>query len=330
MKQAGPQPPGAAIWYRWRVTDAAGGVRTSETQRVTWLDDQHPWRNASRGLLTLHYYEGGPEFAQELLATAESALARLSRETGVAAKGQMQLYIYADTGALQQSMLYAPGWAGGVAYPEHSLMAIGIHPDELEWGKRTIAHEITHVLVGYRTFSCLGFVPTWLNEGLAVYGEGGPGAGETRRFESAVEEDRLLSVHALSAGFSQDAEEAGISYTQSYSLVRHLIERYGQAKMLALLDTISRGATTENALREVYGFGIDGFEDQWRAAIGAEPLARDASAAQAGTPTVVPTYELVRAEPTTAATATIEADTTTASATNVPDATGESAASLAA
>lgn len=302
MREAGPPPPGATIWYRWHVTDTAGGVSTSETRHVTWLDDAHEWRNTSRGLLTLHYYEGDAEFAQELLATAEAALARLSRETGVAATGPTQLYIYADSEALIEALRNAPSWAGGVAYPEHSLVAIGIHPDDLEWGRRSIAHEITHVLVGERTFSCLGYVPTWLNEGLAVYGEGGPAPSEARRFESAVEENRLLPVRALSAGFSQDAEQAGLSYTQSYSMVRHLIERYGQAKLMALLDTISRGATTESGLRAVYGLGLEAFEDEWRSALGAAPAAR-ADAAEPSPPAIAPT-----SEPTQAATASPAAE----------------------
>ncbi|MEN9933660.1 MAG: hypothetical protein RLZZ387_239 [Chloroflexota bacterium] len=295
LEEAGSQPPGASLWYRWRVTDKAGAVRTTETQRVTWLDHKHAWRNISRGLITLHYYEGDRAFADDLLATAEAGLARLGRETGVTTKTPIELYIYGDSEAMREAVLHDPGRAGGVAYAEHSIVAIGINPEEIDWGRRTIAHAITHVLVGYRTFSCVGMVPTWLNEGLAVYSEGGPDPEEARRFESAVEEDRLVSVHALSAGFSQDPEEVGVSYTQSYNLVRFLIERHGREKILALLDALSAGATTEAALQATYGFGIDGLEDGWRAAIGARPVGRSgAQVAQAAEPSPVPTYEPVQ------------------------------------
>ncbi len=61
-------------------------------------------------------------------------------------------------------------------------MIIGIAPADVEWGKRTEAHELTHVLVGDFTFTCLGSMPTWLVEGLAVYGEGGPEPSESQLF----------------------------------------------------------------------------------------------------------------------------------------------------
>jgi hypothetical protein len=294
MDASGSQPPGAPLWYRWRVTDTAGAVHTGETQRITWLDDQHPWQATGRGPLTLHYYEGDAEFAEDLLATAERSLARLSQETGVTARAPIGIYIYADSQAMRESLLYAPGWAGGVAFPEHSLVAIGIHPMDIDWGRRSIAHEISHVLVGHRTFSCLGALPTWLNEGLAVYGEGGPETSEARRFEAAVEDDELLPVRALSAGFSADPEEAGLSYTQSYSLVRFLIETYGRAKLLGLLDDMSRGATVDAALQRTYGFDVEGLEERWRAAIGARPLPpSDTDSAAPSAPTAVPTYQPV-------------------------------------
>jgi hypothetical protein len=40
------------------------------------------------------------------------------------------------------------------------------------WDRTHVIHELTHVLVGHYAFSCIGSVPTWLNEGLAMYSEG--------------------------------------------------------------------------------------------------------------------------------------------------------------
>src|SRR5215207_849185 len=39
MRQSGSLPPGAQLWWRWRVTDAAGTETVTETKTVTWLDD---------------------------------------------------------------------------------------------------------------------------------------------------------------------------------------------------------------------------------------------------------------------------------------------------
>src|SRR3990172_3666312 len=39
MRQSGSLPPGAALWWRWRVTDANGSETVSETKTATWLDE---------------------------------------------------------------------------------------------------------------------------------------------------------------------------------------------------------------------------------------------------------------------------------------------------
>jgi hypothetical protein len=192
---------------------------------------------------------------------------------------------------MRDAVLYEPGWTGGLAYSDHNIVIIGITPDEMDWGKRTQAHELTHVLVGQLTFSCLSDIPTWLQEGLAVYGEGGPDEPSQKQFDQALKDDTLLPVRSLSGGFSEDPSKADISYAQSYSLVKFLIEKHGQDKMLDFLRTLRDGATVDEALQQAYSFDIEGFEDAWRAEIGARPQSGSmAKPTPTLVPTVVPTF----------------------------------------
>lgn len=297
MRQTGSQPPGSHIWWRWRATDANGSEYATDRQTVTWLDDQHPWQTVSGGLLNLHWYSGGQSFGRELHTSALRSLADLERSTGIKPDSSVDLYIYADTQDMRDVVLYEPGWTGGLAYPEHNIVIIGIAPEQIEWGKRAEAHELTHVLVGHLTFSCLGDVPTWLNEGLAVYGEGGPEAQFNQQFEAALANDSLISVRALSGNFSEDPSAADLSYGESYSLVNFLIEEYGRDKMLALLRALRDGVKLETALHTIYGFDLDGFEDAWRARIGAKPRAAGGTATPTPRPTLVPTIVPVSGAP---------------------------------
>ena len=299
MLQSGSQPPGAAIWYRWRVTDQAGNESVSDEQRVVWLDDQHNWQSISRGRLTFHWYGGSRRFAEDLLNSAADSLAELGETTGVVPQSPIDMYIYADTADMRDAVLYEPGWTGGQAFPDHDILIIGISPDQVEWGKSTEAHELTHVLVGHLTFSCLGDVPTWLNEGIAVYGEGGPDpASERRLLQDAVDDDRLISVRALSGGFSEHPDQADLSYAQSYSLVNFLVAEYGSDKLLALFGNLRDGVTIEDALNAVYGFGLDGLEDRWRESVGAKPRQAEGSPpAATAMPTPVPTYRPIAGAP---------------------------------
>ena len=290
MKQSGSLPPGATIWWRWRYTDESGQEKASEQKSITWLDSTHDWQTVTSGLINLHWYSGDQAFAQDLLNAALAGLELLKNDAGLQPDQPINLYIYANTTDMQAAILYEPSWTGGMAFPEHNIVIIGISPQDLEWGRSTITHELTHVLVGHFTFSCLSDVPTWLNEGLAVYSEGGLDTQSKNQLDQAISSDQLLTVRSLSGPFSEVPSKAYLSYSESYSIVNFLIKTYGQDKMNSLLIALRDGATVDDALQGVYGFNIEGLEDAWRASIGATPRPASINPTAQPTPTIVPTY----------------------------------------
>src|SRR5687768_1794662 len=75
MRQSGSLPPGATLWWRWRVTDANGEETVSETKTATWLDDVHNWKTINNGdYLRLHWYKGDQIFAIDLAKAAYNGL----------------------------------------------------------------------------------------------------------------------------------------------------------------------------------------------------------------------------------------------------------------
>ena len=161
-------------------------------------------------------------------------------------------------------MIFPTEWTGGVAFARYGIIAIGIDPDNLLWGKRSIAHELTHLVVHQMTSNPYIDLPTWLDEGLAMYTEGTLGVGFVDYLDKAITQDSLISVRSLSSPFSAYAEESYLSYAQSYSLVEFLIASYGQGKMLELLTTFSQGSGYDGALEKVYGFDMDGLDALWQ------------------------------------------------------------------
>jgi hypothetical protein len=301
MLQSGSLPPGATVWWHWQVTDASGNKFTSPTKTILWLDNVHPWQVITGGNINLHYYNGGASFGQQLHDAAAQALVRLSQDVGVTTDSPVDIYIYANYTDLQDAILYAPSWIGGQAFPENNIVIIGISPDLLVWGKSTEAHELTHVLVGHLTFSCLGFIPTWLNEGLAMYGQGGVEPAAQTQFDQAKAANQLPSLRSLTGQFSAEATRADLSYTEAYSVVDFMIKTYGRDKMTTLLLDLKDGQTMDQALQAVYGFNSDGLENAWRSSIGAKPLSGASQATQVPTPTIVPTYVPISAAPVASA-----------------------------
>jgi len=290
MRQSGSLPPGATLWWRWRYSDANGVESVSEKKTLTWLDTEHNWQTVTSGYINLHWYSGDMAFAQDLLTAAETGLARLQNDAGLQPDQPIHLYIYANTDDMKDAILYEPSWTGGLAFSDHDIVIIGISQRDLEWGRTTIAHELTHVLVGHLTFSCLGDVPTWLAEGLAVYSEGALDPTSEAQLNEAISNDQLLSVRSLSGGFSEVPSRAYLSYSQSYSIVKYLIDTYGQDNMNSLLITLRDGTTIDDALMKNYGFDVEGLEKAWRDAIGAAPKTASAQPTAQPTPTFVPTY----------------------------------------
>ncbi|HEX2697136.1 MAG TPA: peptidase MA family metallohydrolase [Anaerolineales bacterium] len=297
MRQSGSLPPGTQIWWRWRYTDETGHESISDQKTITWLDNVHKWQTVTKGDIHLHWYKNDSSFAQDLLDNAVNGLARIEKDAGLTADQPIDLYIYASTDDMKDAILYEPSWTGGQAFPEHNIVIIGISPSDLTWGRRAEVHELTHVLVGHLTFTCLGDVPTWLNEGLAVYSEGPLDEQSQQQLDDAIKNDTLLSVRSLSGGFSEVSDKAYLSYSESESIVGFLIKTHGREQMTALLIDLRDGNTIDEALNQVYGFNVEGLEDAWRKSIAAAPRAVEAQPTAVVTPTFVPTIVPVSGAP---------------------------------
>ena len=270
MKKLGGLPPGAEIKYRWKIEDTEG--RSLETQLATVIfdDSRYPWMSLSEGNVTLYWYQGDQAFAQELMDTAQAALEMLAVDTGAELQRPVKVYIYATYDDLRGAMVYPQEWTGGMAYTEFGIVAIGISPDNLEWGKRAVAHELAHLVTYQMTYNPYGDLPTWLNEGLSMYAEGDLTPSEEAILDDAIRKNELVSVRSLSSSFPARGE-INLYYVQSYSLVKFLIDTYDSGKMLQLLSTFKQGESYDDALLEVYGFDTDGLDDAWRTSFGLEP-----------------------------------------------------------
>ena len=264
MRKTGGLPPGSSVEYWWTVADAGGKRVETTPARVQFDDIRYSWHSLTEGKVTIYWYEGSESFAQELMVAAQEALARLAEDTGAELDKPARIYIYANTRDLQGAMIYPQEWTGGVAFTRFGSIAIGISPNNLYWGKRVIAHELTHLVIHQVTLNPYCDLPTWLDEGLAMHSEGMLGPEFTSRLNKAITEGSLISVRSLSSPFSAFTEESTLSYAQSYSLVEFLINNYGQAQMLELLNTFKQGSSYDQALEKVYGFDMNGLDALWR------------------------------------------------------------------
>jgi len=264
MVKIGGLPPGASVDFWWAIEDASGGRIETAPSRIQFDDNHYSWRSLTEGEVAIYWYKGNDSFAREIMLSAQQALTRLAEDTGAELERPVKLYIYANSQDLQGAMIYPQEWTGGVAFTRYGTIAIGISSDNLSWGRGAIAHELTHLVIDQMTLNPYGNLPTWLDEGLAMYAEGALSPEYTASLNKAIAEKGLISVRSLSSPFSAYTEQSVLAYAQSYSLVDFLISNYGQAKMLELLLTFRQGSSYDGALEKVYGFDMDGLNTLWQ------------------------------------------------------------------
>lgn len=268
-------PPGAEIEYWWNIKQKGDLEYKTQAKKISFNDNNHSWRSITSSNLTILWYDGDSKFAEELLASAKDSLDRLTKDTGAALEEPIKIYIYSSSRDLQQSMISPREWTGGVAFTNFGIIAIGINPNNLEWGKNALAHELGHAAVHQITYSPYArSLPTWLDEGLAMHAEISKDPYITSILRKAVDNNSLLSLRSLCSPFSAITQEALLSYAQSQSVVEYMIQEYGRDKMLSLLITFKEGSSYDEALMKVYGFDLNGLENQWIKSLKMKPFAK--------------------------------------------------------
>ncbi len=270
MIRSGNPPPGASLWWEWTLTDDQGQTYTTPRQELTFEDDRFDWRTVSDGNVTLHWY-AGESVGPLLLEAAVDGLQVLEADLGIELQENVEFYIYGDPNDMRDAVLYIQDWAGGVAFSEYNTILMGVQPSIAEeWGRDTVRHELAHLVVGQYGRSCVGGArPSWLEEGLAMYAEGDPSAQVTGDLDAALDNNSFIPLRSLNGAFPAHGDSASLAYSQSYSVIQFLREEYGQEMIQSLIQLLATGESYDDALEQVYGFNVDGLEQQWRSWLGA-------------------------------------------------------------
>ena len=270
--QRGEIPPGSDIEYSWRIKDAAGNALETEFITFIYVDDRFTWQSLTEGKVVLYWYDADQTFGQGLLSSAVESLARLEENVGVELEKPVKIVVY-QSKADMQGALTSQGAVFeeqiitlGVVVAPDTVLLLGTHQDV----DVTIAHELTHVVVGLATENPYADIPAWLDEGLAMYNEGKLRSGNAQALEAGIRQNRLLSVRSLTAP-TGNPDEINLFYGEVYSVVDFLLQTYGREKMSGLLKVFKEGSLTDDALMKVYGFDQDELDAQWRESIGAPP-----------------------------------------------------------
>jgi hypothetical protein len=262
--------PGVEITYFWQIRDQAGNTVETDPGRCMYEDDRFQWKSVSEGNLTVWFYAGPESDVRDLLSIGRETLDRMGSLLGTEVDFPVKVFLYDSTEDMQPVLL------AGQLSPETGVITLGevVVSDTAVAANDALApdiirHELSHIVMRSAVKGPFSNLPAWLEEGVAVYGQSQPLAEMTSALEAAIKSDRVFSIRSLSsASVGESSGNVSLFYGQSYSIVRFLIDEYGEEKFRDLMATFQEGNRTDDALMQVYGFDQDGLENAWRQSVG--------------------------------------------------------------
>ena len=300
-------PVGSEFVYHWELTLDDGTTLESEESSYVYLPPGKDWQSVHNDFMRVYFHGNEEATALRYLEAAQRTYTRvgqlLQTELEIVPVNTVLFASESDLEDAQpgRSEVYdAATFLCGSQVANNVIFVI-----DRSCGTRdvsdTLRHEFTHILTKAAGESALGKVPSWLDEGTAVYAQTEPGSGFLDPFEVGVAIDRLIPFRVMIGGNS-DPNQVGLFYGQSYQMVRFLIARGGEEEFARLFATIKAGNRFDTAIEIVYGLTLDEFENEFRASHDLPPREPIPAATPAreepATPAATPATEQPEATPT--------------------------------
>ena len=153
-----------------------------------------------------------------------------------------------------------PDWAAGINDGTIRVPVRGVEEPGSSLD-RLIRHELAHSFLSSRT---RGNCPTWLQEGVAQWLEGGDPEREDEVLAKKLLAGDLLALHTLEAPFHERGEpDARLAYAASLSAVAHLLRTRGAQGLIRLIESLGAGVPSDDALSQATGMSYAEFQRTW-------------------------------------------------------------------
>ena len=264
-------PPGTIITYYFEIGDDSGNTLETEPAEFIYYDARFTWEEVEDGPVAVAYHGPVKTRAEILLDATNQTLEVMGPLLGADISVPIRVTMYNNVKEMLDAL--PPGSTTirreliteGQAFTNFGTLLV------LGGGRRakgTASHEVTHILTHRAGDSVVRNVPSWLDEGLAEYGNIDPGFSYDIALEFAMATDRLLPITSMPA-LPGDPEDVIIFYGQARSIVQFMVAGYGHDAIRELMQTLSTGANIDDAIQGIYGVSRVELENQWRDTIGA-------------------------------------------------------------
>jgi hypothetical protein len=279
-------PSGVDITYNYRIVDEDGNAFETDSFTLEYKDPTFQWKSIEHDGFVVLYHDRPFERVDEVAGDVAERLAEVKDLLGLETSKPQKAVIFNGSREASRSFpvisdrASQDGIYAGFAYGDYDLFVL------VGLSLSGMVHEMTHLLIDEAIDSPFAVLPSWLNEGLAMYFEPGSGRRDSTVLRAA-ERDELLSLRSTGSVPGRPSD-VRLFYAQAQSIVDYMMETYGPERMGTTLKAINEGNRIDQAVQVAYGMSLDDLEREWQGQLGGT-----VSATPAGDPGTLGTTAII-------------------------------------
>ena len=219
--------------------------------------EEKGWSQEKSTHFIVYYKEAKENFVRQVTDKAEDYYKSIADNLGFTRfdfwlwDKRAKIYIYNDAEDYQ-AKTGKPAWSGGVAHYQEKV--IETYPWAQGFMQSLLPHELGHII--FREFiGSQSNVPTWLDEGVAMYQESLKRQQFKSKLRQAIEDKELMDLSNLSqlnVNFVADKKIVELYYNEALSVVDYLMETFGKDNFVRLCHALKERKTFDQAINEAY------------------------------------------------------------------------------
>jgi tetratricopeptide (TPR) repeat protein len=240
-----------AEWQRALTLKPDPEVQHALDKATRDMQEEANYRENETAHFILRYNgDATPQLAADILRALEDDFTEISDQLEYTPPEAISVVLY--TNQEFTDITQAPNWVGAlndgrIRIPVDGL---GTVTDALA---HVLKHELTHSFLTQKT---RGRCPVWLQEGIAQYMEGKRSGAAAASLFATFNNHMDVSLASYEGSWlNLEPDEAKAAYAWSLANVEAIVAIDGMSQLSLVLDRITAGSTTEDALRDVLQMG---------------------------------------------------------------------------
>ncbi|MFN2136227.1 MAG: peptidase MA family metallohydrolase, partial [Candidatus Promineifilaceae bacterium] len=256
--------PFATVNYSWEgITD--DGQSTLAQDKFVYEDDRFYWHRMPRPPFTAHWTEGGPDFGQTVIDTAEVTMEYLNALLPQDSDQPIDIYVYPSSAELRSALISA-GHAAEMSGPRALGVALvtavneQTAADEL---KQTVPYELAQLFLSRSAGEEIERLPWWLKEGIAMSARQQASPHQENLLADAVQQGDTIPLWRLCVTPQDSGERAELAAAESASLIAYLLKERPPGTIASLWNAYLSGDDCAAGVQHVLGQTLDDLEADW-------------------------------------------------------------------